>query len=111
MTRNARNVIIFVVENSPSSHTDSCKNNFFILGEVINRSFGSPGKKFNINFSKANKKFCLSLHCNADSSYLFVNEKEVSKFEASNKNLIIPTQFCLGSIPNVFSTTESREVS
>ena len=32
-------------------------------------------KKFSINFSKGNTKFCLSLHCNGDNSYLFVNGK------------------------------------
>ena len=26
--------------------------------------------------------FCLSLHCNGDKSYLFVNGKEVTKFKA-----------------------------
>ena len=30
-------------------------------------------KKFSINFTKANTKFCLSLHYNADKSYFFVN--------------------------------------
>ena len=29
----ARNVIIFGVDNSSSSHSDNCKNNFLILGE------------------------------------------------------------------------------
>ena len=45
----------------------------------INGSFGSPQKKFNINFTKASTKFCLSLHYNADNSYLFVNGKEIFK--------------------------------
>ena len=39
----------------------------------INGSFGSSKKKFNIDFSKANKKFCLNFHYNTDHSYLFVN--------------------------------------
>ena len=42
----ARNVVIFAVDNSSSSHTDNHKNNFLVLGEGptygINRSFGSP---------------------------------------------------------------------
>ena len=42
----------------------------------INRSFGSPEKKFSINYTKANTKFCLSLNYNADNSYLFVNRKK-----------------------------------
>ena len=74
----ARNVVIFGVDNSSSSH-DNRNNNFLILGESptygINGSFGSLEKTFSINFSKANIKFCLSLHYNADSSYLFVYGK------------------------------------
>ena len=31
-------------------------------------------KENSINFSKANKKFCLSLHCNSDENYLYVNK-------------------------------------
>ena len=74
----ARNVVIFGVDNSSSSH-DNRNNNFLILGESptygINGSFGSLEKTFSINFSKANIKFCLSLHYNPDSSYLFVYGK------------------------------------
>ena len=33
------------------------------------------------------------------------------KFKADNKNVNFPTQFCLGSISNGFSATESREMS
>ena len=78
----ARNVIIFGVDNNSSSHSDNHKNNFLILGEgPTYGSFGSTGKKFNINFTKANTKFCLSLHYHADNSYLFVNGKEVFKFK------------------------------
>ena len=68
-------------------------------------------KKFSINFTKANTKFCLSLHYNVDKSYLSVNGKEIFKFRADNKNVNFPTQFCLGSISNGFSAIESREVS
>ena len=75
----ARNVTIFGVDNSSSSHAENCKNNLLVLGEGltfgINRSFCSPKKKFNINFSKTNTKFCLSLHYNPGSSNLFVNGK------------------------------------
>ena len=110
----ARNVIIFGVDNSSSSHADNLRNDFLILGEGdtfgINGSFGAPEKKFRINFSKANTKFCLSLHYNGDNSYLFVNGKEIFKFKADIKNVNFPTQFCLGSIFNRFRAIESREV-
>ena len=40
----ARNVVIFGVDYSPSSHTDNCKCNFLVLGigpiYGINGSFG-----------------------------------------------------------------------
>ena len=43
-----RNVIIFGVDNSSSSHSDNLKNDFLILGEGdtfgINGSFGAPQK-------------------------------------------------------------------
>ena len=69
----ARNVKIFGIVNSSSSLADNRKNNFLVLGDgptfAINESFGSTGKRFSINFSKANEKICLSLHCNAENSY------------------------------------------
>ena len=55
---------------------------FLILGDGptygINWSFGSPEKIFSINFTKANAKFCLSLHYNANNSNLFLMEKKSS---------------------------------
>ena len=53
----------------------------------------------------------MSLHYNADNSYLFVNGKEILKLKADNKNLNFRTQFCLGSISNGFSAIVSTEVS
>ena len=110
----ARNVMIFGLDNCSSSHSDNHKNDFLILSEGptygIGGSFGSPEKKFSINFTKANTKFYLSLHYNADNSYLFVNGKEISKFKADSRNANFLTQFCLGSKSDGFSATESREV-
>ena len=94
-----RDVVIFGVDNSPSSHADNCKNNVLVLGEGdtfgINGSFGAPEKKFSINFSKAKTKFCLNVNYNEDNCYLFVNGTEIFKFKADNGNIIFPTQFCL----------------
>ena len=49
------------------------------------------------NFSAENKIFCLSLHCNGDDSYIFVNGKEVTIFKAK-KSEIKANQLTLGSI-------------
>ena len=51
------------------------------------------------------------MHYNHDNSYLFVNEKEIYKFKADNKNANFPTQFCLRSISNKIAHTDSRELS
>ena len=59
----------------------------------INGSFGSPEKNFSINFRNANTKFFLSLHYNADNSYLFANEKEFFKFKADKKMLTFQLNF------------------
>ena len=111
----ARNIMIFGADNSLSSHFDNRKNNFLILGEGptfrINGKFESPEKTFSISFTKANTKFCLSFHYNADNSYLSVNGKEVIKFKTDNKNVNFPIRFYLGRISDGFSATESREVS
>ena len=50
----------------------------------------------------------MSLHYNADNSYLFVNTKKIFKFKTDNKNVNFPTQFSLGSISNRFSATTNR---
>ena len=42
---------------------------------------------------------------------MFKNGKQIFKFKAKNKCLNFPTQFCLWSISNGFSATESRKVS
>ena len=98
----ARNFIMFWVDNSSSSYTGNLKNDFLILGEGptfrINGSFHASEKKIDINFTKSKAKFCFSLQCNFDNSYLFVNGKEIYKFKPSNKNVNSPSQFCLGSI-------------
>ena len=44
-------------------------------------------------------------------SYLFVNGKEIFKFNTNNKNVNLPTKFCLGSISNGFGATSSRDIS
>ena len=54
---------------------------------VLMEAFDHQKKKFSINFIKADTKFCLSLHYNADNSYLFVNEEENFKFKTDNKNV------------------------
>ena len=95
------------------SDSDIRKNNFLVLGEGsthdINGSVGAAEQKFDINFSKAKTKFCMSWNFNGDYSYIFVDRKEICKFKAGIKNLIFPSNFFIGSISELFSKNEYIE--
>ena len=52
---------------------------------------------YSISFTEHNKKFCLSLPYNGANSYLFVNGKEIIKFNAKVFE-IVATSLCLGNI-------------
>ena len=52
-------------------------------------------KKFNNNFTKANTKFCLSIHDNADNIYLFVNGKKYLNLKLKIKMLTFQLNFAL----------------
>ena len=65
-------------------------------------------KMYSTNFTVDNLKFCLSLHYNGDSSYLFVNGKEIINFKAKDSE-IVPYPLCLGNISKDFTTPYSFE--
>ena len=61
---------------SSSRKIDSRKKNILILGLGHTQGLEhmvSAEKMNEINFTESNKNFCLSLHSNGTSSYLFVN--------------------------------------
>ena len=57
----AKNVVVFGVDNSSSSHTDNCKNNCFVLGEGdtfgIHGSFRAPEKSLVLILVKQKQNF------------------------------------------------------
>ena len=59
----------------------------------MNEVLGAQEKKFHISLSKTKANIFLTLHCNSDNSYLFVNGKETHKFQASSKNVNFQYQF------------------
>ena len=56
------------------------------------------------DFTIANKTFCLSLHYKRDDSYLFVNGKEVIKFNAKNQS--VSEKLSLGNISANFDQAD-----
>ena len=58
------------------------------------------------NFTIANKTFCLSLHSKGDDSYLFVNGKEVIKFNAKIQS--VTGKLSLGNISADFNQADRK---
>ena len=59
------------------------------------------GKKYSINFTDNNEKFCLSLHYNGVNSYLFVYGVEIHKFKGKDFE-IHPIPLRLGKFQKTF---------
>ena len=67
-------------------------------------------KKYSINFTKSNVRFCLSLHYNGANSYLFVNGTEIIKFKAKDSEIRRNTNpLCLGNISRDFSIDNMKK--
>ena len=96
-----RNVIIFWTDISRSAHANNRTKNILILGKDFVQGLDNTKiyaeKLYSNNLTKTNTKFCLSLHCNRDNSYLFVNGTEIHKFQA-NCSEIVAAPLCLGKI-------------
>ena len=60
------------------------------------------------NFTKNNKKFCLSLHYNGANSCLFVNSTEIRKFKAKDSEILV-TSLCLGNISKDVSVDNMKK--
>ena len=63
---------------------------------------------YSINFTVANKRFCLSLHYNGANSYLFVNGTEIYKFKSKYSN-IVAGPVCLGNISKDWSLDNMKK--
>ena len=57
--------------------------------------------QYQINFSKSNGKFYLSLHYNGSNIFLFVNATKIYQFKAKDSE-IKKHSLCLGNISGVF---------
>ena len=75
-----------------SKHANNKIKDVLVLGQGLIQKIDDKTiyaeKMYSPNFNIANKTFCLSLHCNGDYSYLFVNDREVIKFKAK-KQLVV----------------------
>ena len=96
---------------SSSEHIDNKKKDILILGKGPTQGLEhtlTTEKLYSINFTENNKKFCLSLHYNGASSYLFVNGTEIINFKAKDSE-IVATTLCLGNISKDFSVDNMKK--
>ena len=104
----AKNVIIFSVNTSTSSHSTNKTQNIYVLGkdfvQGINSSTIYAEKIYKTNFTKQSKKFVLPLHYNGDNSYLFVNTSQELKFKSFVNYLL-----CVGNISSNWSLTNGKK--
>ena len=84
-TTDARNMLIFVAGMSFSVHKTNRADRIYLMGtgltQGINDTTIYAEKNFHRNFTDPSKKFVLSLHCNGDDSYLFVNGRQKLKLK------------------------------
>ena len=91
------NVIIYHINNKGKY--------ILILGQVstqgLDDSTLSAEAQFSFNFSRTNRKFCLSLHYNGSNSFLFANTTKIYQFKAKDSEKK-KYPLCLGNIPGDF---------
>ena len=107
-----RNCIIFGQDMRSSVHTNNNTKNILVLGKDFVQGLRNTKiyaeKLYSINFTKADTKFCLSLHYNGDNCYLVVNSTEIHKFKAKYSK-IVATSLCLGNISKDFSVDNMKK--
>ena len=107
-----RNVLIFGADMSFSVHATNRANHIYLmvtgLTQGINDTTIYTEKNFYRNFTDFGKKFVLSLHCNGDSSYLFVNGRQELKFKAKTDQLV-KEKLCIGNLNDQWTTSESEK--
>ena len=106
-----RNLIIFGIDMSSSSHVNNRKKDILIFGTGPTQGLEhtlATEKVYSNNFTKHNTKFCLSLHCNGTNSHLFVNVTEIIKFKAKDSE-IKAYPLCLGNISKDWSVDSMKK--
>ena len=87
-------------------YIDNNKKDILILGIGptwwLDNTTLSVEAQYSVNFSRSNRKFCLSLHYNGSNSFLFVNATKIYQFKAKDSE-IKKYPLCLGNISGDFS--------
>ena len=84
-----------------SVHIDDKKRDILILGkdptQGVDDTTLTAEAQYSVNFSRSNRKFCLSMHYNGNNSFLYVNATKIYRFKAKDSE-IKQYPLCLGNI-------------
>ena len=88
-----------------SAHIDNKKKDILVLGPTQGlEHILTAEKMYSIDFTVAKKKFCLSLHYNGASSYLFFSM--IQKFTNLKQKIL---KLCLGNISKDWSIDNMKK--
>ena len=97
---------------SSSAHIDNKGKDISILGKGPTQGLDdttlTTEAKYLINFSRSQRKFCLSLHYNGLNSFLFVNATITHHFKA-NDSEIKKYSLCLGNISKDCTSIKTKK--
>ena len=104
--------LFFGADMGSSVHTDNKGTNIFILGEGPTKRLDeimlTAEIQYSINFPRSNRKFCLILHYNESSSFLFVNTTKICQSKA-NDTEIKKYVLCLGNASKDFTANSMNK--
>ena len=76
---------------SSSVHIDNKNKDILILGkgptQTLDYATLTAGAEYSIDFSRSQRKFCLSLHYNGRNSFLLVNATKIYQFKAKDSEM------------------------
>ena len=99
---------------SSSVDIDNKKKDMLILGLGPKQGLGLDDTKltaeaqYSINFTRSNRKFCLSLHYNGNNSFLFITATKIYQFKAKDSE-IKKYRLCLGNILGNLSANKMKK--
>ena len=100
---NGRNVLIFGVDERSLVHANNKVDNIYVMGDCIVQGINDT----TLHAKKTYSQNVLSLHCNGDDSYLFVNGKQELKFKAKTDQLV-KEKLCIGNLSDQWTANESE---
>ena len=95
---------------SSSVHIDNKKKDILILGAIDSSDDTSLAaeEEYYVNFTRQQKKFCVSFHYNGVNSCIFANGFETYKFKAKDSE-INAAPLCLSNVSKDFSADDLQK--